>query len=99
MKEIEGVKSVNNLLVVSSAPADPRTFSDKIDDASITAQVKYALLTHKSTSALNTNVTTKDGHVSIEGRAATAAERDLVTHLAQGVRGVKVVSNKMTVKS
>jgi osmotically-inducible protein OsmY len=26
------------------------------------------------------------------------AERDLVTHLAESVRGVKVVSNNMTVK-
>lgn len=99
VKEIEGVKSVNNLLVVPAVPADPRTFSDKIDDASITAQVKYALLTHKSTSALKTNVTTRDGLVSIKGEASSSAERDLVTHLAESVRGVKVVSNIMTVKS
>ena len=98
VKEIAGVKSVNNLLVVPAAPADPRTFSEKIDDASITAQVKYALLTHKSTSALKTSVTTKDGLVSIKGEASSSAERDLVTHLAEGVRGVKVVSNIMTVK-
>lgn len=98
VKEIEGVKSVNNLLVVPTAPADQRTFSDKVDDASITAQVKYALLTHKSTSALKTNVTTKDGMVAITGEATSPAEKALVTHLAESVRGARVVSNQMTVK-
>lgn len=98
VKEIEGVKSVNNLLVVPVDPTESRTFSDRVDDASITAQVKYALLTHKSTSALNTSVTTKDGLVVIEGEAGSAAEKELVTHLAQSVRGVRVVSNNMIVK-
>ncbi|WP_091061122.1 BON domain-containing protein [Opitutus sp. GAS368] len=98
VQEIEGVKSVNNLLTVPETPADPRTLSERMDDASITAQVKYALLTHKSTSALRTKVTTKEGMVAIEGEAASAAEKDLVTHLAQGVRGVRMVSNTMTVK-
>ena len=99
VKEVEGVQSVNNLLVVPETPGDARTFSEKIDDASITAQVKYALFTHRSTSALRTNVTTKDGLVAIEGEASSPAEKALVTHLAEGVRGVKVVSNNMTVKS
>jgi len=98
VKEIEGVKSVNNLLMVPATPTDPRTLSEKIDDASITAQVKYALLTHESTSALKTSVTTKDGLVAIKGEAASAAEKDLVTHLAESVRGVRIVSNTMTVK-
>ncbi|HEY8996203.1 MAG TPA: BON domain-containing protein [Lacunisphaera sp.] len=98
VNEVEGVKSVNNLLVVPAAATAPRTFSERIDDASITAQVKYALLTHKSTSALKTDVTTKDGMVAIEGEASSAAEKALVTHLAESVRGVRVVSNQMTVK-
>lgn len=98
VREIEGVKSVNNLLEVPLPPGDTRTFGDRMDDASITAQVKYALFTHKSTSALKTRVSTKDGMVAIEGEAASSAERDLVTRLAEGVDGVKVVSNNMTVK-
>ncbi len=98
VKEIAGVKSVNNLLEVPMPPGDTRTFSEKVDDASITAQVKYALFKHESTSALKTDVSTKDGMVIIEGEAISAAEKDLVTHLASGVRGVKTVSNTMTVK-
>lgn len=96
--EIEGVKSVDNKLTVAQAPVEERTVSDRIDDASITAQVKYALLTHKSTSAMKTNVTTKDGKVAITGEAGSTEERALVTHLAEKVRGVKSVKNDMSVK-
>lgn len=98
-REIEGVKSVKNDIVVKAPPAPGSTLSEKIDDASITSQVKYALLRHKSTSALKTKVTTIDGVVAITGEAASDAEKTLVTKLAQDVRGVKSVENNMTVKN
>jgi osmotically-inducible protein OsmY len=72
---------------------------EKIDDASITSQMKYALLTTKATSAVHTKITTVDGVISITGEAASEAEKALVTKLAQDVRGVKSVANEMTVKS
>ena len=97
-KEIDGVKSVNNKLVITPKPAADLTLGEKIDDASITSQVKYALISHKSTSALKTKVTTTDGVVVVSGVAATDAEKSLVTKLAQDVRGVKSVTNNMTVK-
>jgi hyperosmotically inducible protein len=96
-KEIEGVKSVQNEITVKDAV--PSTMSEKIDDASITSQVKYALLSHKATSAIKTKVTTNDGAIVITGEAASAAEKSLVTKLASDVRGVKSVNNSMTVKS
>jgi osmotically-inducible protein OsmY len=92
------VKSVKNDLVVKAQPAKGETIGEKVDDASITAQVKYALLSHKSTSALKTKVTTNEGVIAITGEASSDAEKSLVTKLAQDVRGVKSVSNNMTVK-
>jgi len=97
-KDVDGVKSVRNEIVVkdkifSSSP------SESIDDASITSQVKYALLTHKSTSALKTKVTTTDGVVRVTGDASSEAEKSLVTKLARDVRGTKSVTNDMLVKS
>lgn len=92
--EIDRVKSVTNDIRVIYTPA----ISESIDDASITSQVKYALFVHKSTSALQTKVTTNDGVVHITGEAASAAEKSLVTKLAQDVRGTKSVSNDMTIK-
>jgi hyperosmotically inducible protein len=98
-REITGVKSVKNDIVVKPAPAPGTSMSDKIDDASITTQVTYALLRHKSTSALKTKVTTVNGIVAITGEASSEAEKALVTKLAGDVRGVMAVSNEMTVKA
>lgn len=98
-QEIDGVKAVKNELVVQEKPAAPETIGEKIDDASITAQVKYALLSHKGTSALRTRVRTNDGVPVITGVARSDAEKALVTKLAQDVRGVKSVRNEMTVKN
>lgn len=98
-RSIEGVDSIINRIVVREMPAEKkRTMGEIIDDASITARVKYELLAHRSTSALSTNVTTKDGLVTIEGEAENAAEKALVTRLAEAVDGVKSVNNKMTIK-
>lgn len=96
--EIDGVKSVKNEITIKETPAAGRTAGDTMDDASITSQVKYALLTHKSTSALQTKVTTTDGVIVISGEASSDAEKSLVTKLAQDVRGTKSVTNNMTVK-
>lgn len=57
-----------------------------IDDVSITPRVKYALLTHRSTSAVKTTVTTKEGIVVVTGEAASDAEKALVTKLTGGSR-------------
>ena len=97
-KDIDGVKTVQNDIVVKDK-ATGATIAETIDDASITSQVKYALLSHKSTSALKTKVTTRDGVVQVTGEAASDAEKALVTKLAQDVRGVKSVGNNMTVRS
>ena len=69
---------------------------EMIDDASITAQVKMALLFHRSTSALKTSVATKEGIVTVSGKAANAAEKDLVTKLVSDIHGVNSVVNNMT---
>lgn len=96
-KEIDGVKSVKNTLVVKDQPARA-ALGETIDDASITSQVKYALLRHQSTHALKTKIVTNDGRIVITGEAASDAEKALVTKLATDVRGVRSVANSMTIK-
>ena len=98
-REIDWVKTVKNNIVVQDKSSDPETIGEKIDDASITSQVKYALLTNRATSALKTKVTTNDGVITISGMATSDAEKSLVTKLAKDVRGMKSVSNNMTVWS
>jgi len=41
---------------------------------------------------------TKHGVVSLDGKAGSAAEMDLATKLANDVKGVKDVKNRMSVK-
>jgi osmotically-inducible protein OsmY len=96
-KDIDNVKSVKNDLVVEAPGAGDTTTSEVVDDASITSQVKYALLSHRSTSAISTKVTTTNAIVSITGVAGSDAEKALVTKFAQDTRGVKSVVNNMTV--
>jgi hyperosmotically inducible periplasmic protein len=98
-RDIEGVKEVKNEMKVSGVAETPgRDVGEVIDDASITAQVKSALLTHRSTSAAKTRVTTREGVVVVSGGAANQAEKDLITKLARDIHGVKSVVNNMEVK-
>lgn len=97
-KDVEGVKGVNNEMTVGKIAKKKRTVGEKIDDASITAQVKMTLLYHRSTSALNTSVKTKRGVVTLSGNAGSAAEKDLASKYANDVNGVKGVNNRMTIK-
>ena len=97
-KDVEGIKDVRNEMTIARTPAPAgETLGDKIDDASITAQVKSSLLSHRSTSAVKTKVETTDGVVTISGTAKNAAEKSLVTKLVTDIEGVNSVVNNMTV--
>ena len=97
-KDVDNVKAVKNEMTIAKNPAIPsETTGDKIDDASITAQVKASLLSHHSTSALHTTVSTTDGVVTLSGIAKNDAEKSLVTKLVTDINGVTSVINNMTV--
>jgi hyperosmotically inducible protein len=97
-KDVEGVKDVKNEMTVAKTSKKTQTVGGKIDDASITAQVKITLLYHRSTSAINTKVQTERGVVTLSGKAANAAEKDLAAKYADDVNGVKSVKNLMTIE-
>lgn len=98
-KDVEGIKDVKNeMTVAKSAKKTPRTVGQKIDDASITAQVNMTLLNHRSTSVLNTKVKTKRGIVTVAGKAKNTAEKDLVTKLVSDINGVTSVRNRMIIE-
>jgi hyperosmotically inducible protein len=97
--DVDGVKSVKNQMTIAKTPGKPaETTGEKIDDASITAQVKSSLMSHRSTSAIKTKVHTADGVVTISGVAKNAAEKSLVTKLATDISGVMSVVNNMTLE-
>jgi osmotically-inducible protein OsmY len=98
-KDIDNVKEVHNDMTIATASGTPavETAGDKIDDASVTAQVKASLLSHRSTSALKTKVSTTEGVVTLSGIAKNAAEKSLVTKLVTDINGVSSVINNMTI--
>jgi len=98
-KDVKGVKSVKNEMTIAKVPAEPRlTMGEKIDDASITAQIKVALLTHHSTSAFKTGVETVNGVVTLSGKTSSAAAKDMVGKVANDVNGVTKVINNMIIE-
>jgi len=98
-KDIDGVKEVNNEMTIAADPEPAhQTMAEKIDDASVTAQVRMALLTHRSTRYVSTKIATKDGEVTLTGIAKNDAEKSLITKLVTDIQGVVSVKNQMTVE-
>jgi osmotically-inducible protein OsmY len=96
-KDVDHVTAVkNDMTIAKTVTAPGTTTGDKVDDASITAEVKAALLSRRSTSALHPNVSTKDGVVTLSGIAQNDAEKSLVTRLVTDLNGVTSVINNMT---
>jgi osmotically-inducible protein OsmY len=97
-KDINGVKDVKNEMTIAKISNEPKkTMGEKIDDASITAQIKMLLLTHRSTNAFKTGVTTDNGVVTLSGNTSSAAGKDMVAKVANDVNGVIQVINNMTI--
>jgi len=97
--DVDGVKVLMNEMTLSKSPAEPRrTLGEKIDDASVTALVKASQLAHLSTSTIRTNVTTREGIVTITGVANSASDRKHITKMASDISGVVKVENIMSIK-
>jgi hyperosmotically inducible periplasmic protein len=71
---------------------------DKIDDAAITAKVKTALIGEPGLKALQINVDTANGVVTLSGAVDTSTSVDRATQVAQAVEGVRSVDNRLIVK-
>ncbi len=88
---LRGVRSVDNKLEIKGErPAES-------SDAWIGARVKIVLFFHRSVSGVNTDVSVKDGNVTLRGEAANQAQKELTTEYAKDIAGVKDVNNEMTV--
>ncbi len=84
--------------LAASASAAAGTVAAVMDDAGITASVKTDLAKDPDLSALAINVDTKDGVVTLNGPAPSAAAKSRAETIAKGVKGVKSVSNNLAVK-
>src|SRR5690606_41531401 len=76
-----------------------RCCSSRFNDANTTANVKSELLWNRNTGGLDNNITTRDGVVTLEGRADSDAASELAERLARNTEGVRRVENKLSVSA
>jgi hyperosmotically inducible protein len=99
VKEVEGVKDVDNKLTVATTlKTKHKTIAEFIDDASIKSQIKLALLFHRGTNHLRANISVNRGVVTVSGMAKNAAEKELVGKRIEDIHGVISIDNRMTVE-
>jgi len=94
-KGVEGVKQVENNLIVKTASAST---GQSIDDSGITSKVNTALVKSEQTKAGDIKVQTESGVVQLSGFVDSQAQKDAAGKVAQSVAGVKSVKNNLRVK-
>lgn len=95
-RSVPGVQTVHNNLVVQTSE---RTVGVVVDDATITAKVKTALIGNEATKAHQINVSTRQGVVQLSGFVDDSGEKQTAEMLARNVAGVHSVDNQLEVKS
>jgi hyperosmotically inducible protein len=73
--------------------------AEKLDNGALSAKVKTALLAAADVKALQIDVDSKDGVVTLNGTQETAVSADRAAAVARGTDGVTSVENKLTVKA
>ncbi|MGV8919007.1 MAG: BON domain-containing protein [Pseudomonas sp.] len=95
--DTKGIEQVDNRLEVDpNVAAEPGTkanMAQRFDDATLTATVKSKLLWNSVTEALNIQVDSKNGVVTLKGRAQSADAKELAGSLASNTDGVTEVNN------
>lgn len=84
--------------VEAAGKSSAASVSATVDDIAITAAVSSEFAKDAELSAIKINVDTKNGAVTLNGPAPTAAAKDKATTIAKAVKGVASVDNKLVVK-
>ena len=86
----------------STAPGTARggwaSNEENVEDASLGADVRLALIDKLGFDALNVHVDTEGGHVFLTGRVEKRATQELAEEVALSVRGVTKVENSLELK-
>jgi hyperosmotically inducible periplasmic protein len=69
---------------------------EALGDGALTAKIKAKMALDDTVKALDLNVDTVDGVVTVSGKARSAAERDRALALARETNGVRQVVDKIT---
>jgi osmotically-inducible protein OsmY len=89
--------AVAALLVPLVVAACAKTVGETIDDATITARVKTALLNDPQVGGLRIDVDTTLGVVTMSGVVRSQSEAERAVQLARGITGVRDVKSTLQV--
>jgi hyperosmotically inducible protein len=76
-----------------------RTVGQTIDDATVTAKLKTALLQAPDVKGTDVNVDTVNGKVTLKGAVESQAQADRAVQIARASEGVREVDNQLMVKA
>lgn len=106
---VDGITRVRNELTLDPAKvkADRNTdayternsFRDTVMNATLTARVKSRLLLNDNTSGLKINVDSNNGDVTLSGKVASEAEKELAGAIADNTDGTATVHNRLIVSA
>jgi hyperosmotically inducible protein len=82
----------------AAQPKKTQVDCSKVDDATITQQIKEKLSQSKSLKDQTINVETTGGVVTLTGQVKTAGQKGLATRTAKRVQCVKSVNNQLTIE-
>jgi hyperosmotically inducible protein len=71
--------------------------ADALSDGALTTKIKSKMALDDSVGALNIDVDTVDGHVTLSGRVRTEEERQRAVALARETEGVKGVTDRLEI--
>lgn len=102
---VSGIDDVDNQIAVSAdfKPAErdsgERSFGEVMDDVSIATAVKSKLIWSRYTDALDIEVESIDGDVTLKGSTDSDVSKELAGKLATNTHGVDSVDNQLRVTS
>jgi hyperosmotically inducible periplasmic protein len=79
----------------STTPDVDRGAGQTVDDATVTAKVKAALLAESGVDGTKINVDTFNGRVTLKGEVPSKTMIDRAVQVARGIDGVKDVDNRL----
>lgn len=84
----------------AAAPADAnRPVGQVVDDATVNAKVKSALLADDLVKGTDINVDTRNGEVSLVGAVDSQDQIERAVSVAKSIQGVASVNNQLTLKN
>jgi osmotically-inducible protein OsmY len=100
-KNLDGVTSVTNQLTIGKGDygwgEKERTFRTHFFDATTTARLKTSYALNKELNASDIDIDTKDGVVTLTGKVASPAAKQLAEQIAKGYDHVETVKNELRV--